>query len=269
MATVKFGFIGSGNMGSALARAVCKAVGSDEVVVSDKSAVKAQLLADELGCTAADVSIVASTAQYIFLGVKPQVMNSALKEIAPILAARQDRFVLVTMAAGLKMAEFDNMLDAQYPIIRIMPNTPVSKGKGMILYCANKRVYMDELSEFVNSLKFAGKVDNIDEGLIDAASAVSGCGPAFVYLFAKHLANAGVNCGLDAEKAIKYAAQTLSGAAELLLTSVHSADELIDMVCSPGGSTIEGVKSFNASTFEENIKTAVNASFEKTKLLGK
>ena len=192
MATVKFGFIGSGNMGSALAKAVCKAVGADEVVVSDKAAVKARLLADELGCTAADVSVVVSTAQYIFLGVKPQVMNSALKEIAPILLARQDRFVLVTMAAGLKMSLFDEMLETQYPIIRIMPNTPVSKGKGMILYCANKRVYMDELSEFVNSLKFAGKVDNIDEGLIDAASAVSGCGPAFVYLFSEAMAYAGV-----------------------------------------------------------------------------
>lgn len=267
MATVKFGFIGSGNMGGSLARAVCKAVGSDEVVLSDKAAVKAQLLAEELGCTAADSRIVAETARFIYLGVKPQVMKSALEEIAPVLANRTDRFVLVTMAAGLKMSEFDNMLGTRYPIIRIMPNTPVSANKGMILYCANERVYMDELGEFTNSLKFAGRLDKLDENLIDAASAVSGCGPAFVYLFAEAMADAGVECGLPRQKALEYAAQTLSGAAELLLTTGKHPGTLKDEVCSPGGTTIAGVHALEENGFRGTVMSAVKAAYDKTKKL--
>lgn len=268
MSLYKFGFIGAGNMGGALASAVCKKYKND-VVLCDAVKEKSMELASKLGCKSADISDVVKNSKYIFLGVKPQVMQSVIDEIKPILAERNDRFILVTMAAGIKISSFNDMLGCKYPIIRIMPNTPVSVGKGMILYSLCKVITTEEETEFCFALENAGILDKLDEELIDAGCAVSGCGPAFVYLFAKHLANAGVNCGLDAEKAIKYAAQTLSGAAELLLTSGYSADELIDMVCSPGGSTIEGVKSFNASTFEEDIKTAVNASFEKTKLLGK
>lgn len=267
MSTVKFGFIGSGNMGGSLARAVCKAAGGDEVVVSDKAVVKAQLLAEEIKCTAADVDVVAQTANFIFLGVKPQVMKSALEEIAPVLKARNDRFILVTMAAGLKMSEFDTMLGTKYPIIRIMPNTPVSKGKGMILYCANESVYMDELGEFVDCLKFAGRIDKLDENLIDAASAVSGCGPAFVYLFAEAMADAGVECGLPRAKAIEYAAQTLSGAAELLLTTGKHPGVLKDEVCSPGGTTIAGVHALEENGFRGTVMSAVKAAFEKNKKL--
>lgn len=267
MSTVKFGFIGSGNMGGSLARAVCKAAGGDNVVLSDKATVKAQLLAGELNCTAADCNIVAQTAQYIFLGVKPQVMQSALNEIAPILKSRTDRFVLVTMAAGIEMSSFDKMLGIEYPIIRIMPNTPVSKGKGMILYCANDRVYMDELTDFVEALRFAGRVDRIEEGLIDAASAVSGCGPAFVYLFAEAMADAGVECGLPRQKAIEYAAQTLSGAAELLLTSGKHPGVLKDEVCSPGGTTIAGVHALEENGFRGAVMSAVNTAYNKTKKL--
>lgn len=267
MSTVNFGFIGSGNMGGSLARAVCKAVGGDEVVISDKATAKAQLLASEIRCTAAEVSVVAQSAKFIFLGVKPQVMKSALDEIAPILERRTDRFVLATMAAGLKMSDFDDMLGVKYPIIRIMPNTPVSKGKGMILYTANDRVYMDELSEFVDCLKFAGKVDKLEENLIDAASAVSGCGPAFVYLFAEAMADAGVECGLPRQKALEYAAQTLSGAAELLLTSGKHPGVLKDEVCSPGGTTIAGVHALEENGFRGTVMSAVKASFEKNKKL--
>ncbi len=217
MSDLKFGFIGSGNMGGALAKAVCKAVGGNNVILADKAEVKAQVLADELRCTYANSAEVAKTAAYIFLGVKPQVMKSALEEIAPVLSARQDRFVLVSMAAGLKISFFTEALGADYPIIRIMPNTPVSVGKGMILYTSNKNVFMDEIGDFVNALRFAGRLDSIEEKLIDAATAVSGCGPAFVYLFAEALADGGVECGLPRDKALQYAAQTLLGAAELLL----------------------------------------------------
>lgn len=267
MSTVKFGFIGAGNMGSALARAVIKSAGEKEVIISDQSAVKAQLLAEELKCSYADNNAVAASAKYIFLAVKPQVMESVVKSLLPVINKRNDRFVFVTMAAGLKISSLEKMLGEEYPIIRIMPNTPVSVGKGMILYTYSDNVFLDEVGEFCEALKFAGKIDRIDENLIDAASCVSGCGPAFVYMFAESLADGAVNCGLPRNKALEYAAQTLAGAAELMLNSSKHPGQLKDEVCSPGGTTIEGVCSLEDSGFRGAVMNAVKASFDKTKKL--
>lgn len=269
MSSVKFGFIGAGNMGSALARAVTKSAGGNEVIISDQSAVKAKLLAEELKCSYGDNNAVVSSAKYIFLGVKPQVMKPVLDSILPSLRKKNDRFVLVTMAAGLKISAIKEMLGEDYPIIRIMPNTPVSVGKGMILYTYSDNVFMDEIGEFCESLKYAGKIDKIDEKLIDAASSISGCGPAFVYMFAESLANAGVEAGLPWNKAIDYAAQTLSGAAELMLTSSKHPAQLKDEVCSPGGTTIAGVFALEENGFRGDVMGAVKASYQKTLELGK
>ncbi len=269
MATVKFGFIGTGNMGSALARAVCKAVSGDEILLADSSTVKAELLAKELNATSADSITVAEHAKFIFLGVKPQMMKSVLDSISDVLEHRTDRFVLVSMAAGIEISSLASMCGKNYPIIRIMPNTPVSVEKGMLLYTANENVFMDEISEFTAALKYTGRIDRIEESLIDPASAISGCGPAFVYMFAESLADAAVECGLPRNKAIEYAAQTLSGAAELMLTSGKHPGQLKDEVCSPAGSTIEGVRSLEDSAFRGAVIKAVNASFKRTKELGK
>ena len=268
MASVQFGVIGTGNMGGALARAVCKTVNAKEVLLSDMSAVKAQLLAEELGCSYGDNVAVCSSARFIFLGVKPQVMEQTIKSIMPILDKRQDRFVLVTMAAGLKISDISAMCGRNYPIIRIMPNTPVSVGKGMILYTASDDVFMDEIGEFCDALKLAGRIDRLDEKLIDAASAVSGCGPAFVYMFCEALADAGVECGLPRAKALEYASQTLLGSAELLLSSGKHPAVLKDEVCSPGGTTIAGVHALEENGFRGAAMNAVKAAFDKTKKLG-
>lgn len=260
----KYGFIGTGNMGGALARAVAQAVGGESIALADSSAKKAQLLSEEIGSSYADTATVASSAEYIFLGVKPQVLESVLNSIADILAKRSDRFVLISMAAGVSLDSIKAMLKRDFPIIRIMPNTPVSKGKGMILYSANDSVFMDEIGEFCTALKKAGRVDRIEERLIDAASAVSGCGPAFVYLFAEAMADAGVECGLPRDKAVEYAAQTLSGAAELLLYSGKHSGVLKDEVCSPGGTTIAGVHALEESGFRGAVMNAVKAAYDKT-----
>lgn len=267
MNDIKFGFIGCGNMGGALVRAVSKSVGSENVYIADKAVDKARLLADELKCNLSDNREICEKSKFIFLGVKPQIIKSALEEIADILKRRQDRFVLVSMAAGVEIAKITQMLGADYPIIRIMPNTPVSVGEGMILYTANKNVLSDEIAEFVNSLSFAGKLDMLDEALINAGTAVSGCGPAFVYLFAEAMADAGVECGLPREKATQYAAQTLLGASQLMLKTNKHPAVLKDEVCSPGGSTIEGVHALEDNGFRGTVFSAVKASFNKTNKL--
>lgn len=265
MAEIKFGFIGTGNMGAALARALRKTVPGHEVVLSNRTALKAQTLAKELNCRAADNKTVASEAQYIFLGVKPQMMKDMLDGIADTLAARTDRFVLVTMAAGITIDSINEMLGAKYPVIRIMPNTPVAIGEGVVPYAVSEDVFMDEVTDFANCMRNVGILDRIDESLIDAASAISGCGPAFVYMFANALADGAVECGLPRAKAARYTAQTLVGSARLILDSEKHPEQLKDEVCSPGGTTIAGVHALENAGFRGAVMDAVKAAFDKTK----
>lgn len=264
MSEMKFGFIGTGNMGGALARAVRKSVPGHEMLLADYTPSRAQSLAAELNCRAADNKAVARDAKFIFLGVKPQVMEEMLGGISEVLAARNDRFVLVTMAAGIRIGKINEMLKADYPIIRIMPNTPVSIGEGVVLYSVSDGVFMDEITDFSNCMRNVGLLDRIDEGLIDAACAVSGCGPAFVYMFAEALADGAVECGLPRAKAAEYAAQTLVGAARLILESGKHVGQLKDEVCSPGGTTIAGVHALEANGFRGAVMDAVKAAFDKT-----
>ncbi len=268
MSTKMFGFIGCGNMGGALALAISKAVGGNQIILADFDNNKANALAQKIGATVGDNQSVVNNAKYIFLGVKPQNMAETLTPLAEILKQRQDRFILVTMAAGLKISRFNELLGAKLPIIRIMPNTPVAVESGMILYSTCPAITDDEVKEFENALKFSGRLDKIPEDLIDAGSVISGCGPAFVYTFAEALQKAGINCGLTEEKSLLYAAQTLKGAAELLLQSGEAPNDLRTMVCSPKGSTIEGVEVLINSDFEKIINDTVNASFKRTKELG-
>ncbi len=261
------GFIGVGNMGGALAKAVCNAMGTQEVYIADFLPEKAIALAKELGCTVADNKTIVRTCEYIFLGVKPQVLPEVLEEMGETLK-ENPRAVLISMAAGVSTTSIEKTV-GRVPIIRIMPNTPVSVGKGMILYTTNTAVTATEEMHFQQLLSHAGTVDKLPEGLIDAGSAVSGCGPAFVYMFIEALADGGVAAGLPRDKAQQYAAQTVLGAAELLLSSGRHPGELKDAVCSPAGSTIEGVLTLESAGFRDATAAAVKASFERTKELGK
>lgn len=182
---MRYGFIGCGNMGGAVARAVCRGVGPENVVLANRTPAKAEALAEALGCRAATNDVVAQDCDVIFLGVKPQMMADMLAGIAPILAKRSGRFVLVTMAAGLSMARVREMAGGTYPIIRIMPNTPVSLGAGMIQYCADG-VSDDQMFAFLGAVAPAGRLDAIPENLIDAACCVSGCGPRGYTSLLKH-----------------------------------------------------------------------------------
>ena len=266
---IKFGFIGCGNMGGALAAAVAKSVDPFEIALCDANVEKAAALAESLGCGVALLEQVVQDAEYIFLGVKPQGFEGLFAEIAPILQKRTDKFVLITMAAGISVDAVEKMCGKKVPVIRIMPNTPVSVGEGMILYTANDAVSEAEIDTFLHALSKAGKLDEIAEDKIDAASALSGCGPAFVYLFAEALADGAVECGLARDKANLYAAQTLLGAATLLLESGKHPGELKDAVCSPGGTTIAGVHALEENSFRSAAMSAVTAAYEKTLKLKK
>ncbi|MBR3894664.1 MAG: pyrroline-5-carboxylate reductase [Clostridia bacterium] len=264
-----FGFIGCGNMGGALASAVAKSVGGESLLLCDAFSEKAEALAKLCGATVASTREVAKNCNYLFLGVKPQGFETLFEEIAPVLMQRTDAFVLVTMAAGVSISAVEKMANCDCAVIRIMPNTPVAVGEGMILYDANVKTTQAQIDAFVAALSNAGKLDRLPEEKIDAASALSGCGPAFVYLFAEALADGAVECGLPREKANLYAAQTLAGAAKLLLTSGKHPGELKDAVCSPGGTTIAGVHALEDGAFRSSAIRAVTAAYEKTLKLKK
>ena len=259
---MSFGFIGTGNMGGALARAAVKS--GTEVLLANRTAAKAEALAAELSAQAVTNEEAARRADYLFLGVKPQMMAGMLSSIAPALAARTDRFVLVSMAAGLTTGDIRRMAGGDYPVIRIMPNTPAAIGEGMILYTATEDVTAEELEAFLQGMSAAGRLTALEERLIDAGSAVSGCGPAFVDLFVEALADGGVACGLPRDKALAYTAQTLKGAAKLMLeTGIHPGD-MKDGVCSPGGTTIQGIRVLEEQGFRAAAMKAVIAAYEKT-----
>ena len=263
-----FGFIGTGNMGGALARAACRRVPSDEVFLANRTMEKAQALAAELECRVADNEAIARSADFIFLGVKPQMMADMLSEIAPVLEQRETRFVLVSMAAGLSLEDIARMAGGDYPVIRIMPNTPSAIGEGMILYTCGDGVAPDEEQVFLDAMAGAGRFSPLAENLIDAGSAVSGCGPAFLDLFLEALADGGVACGLPRAQALEFAAQMAVGAGRLVLESGSHPGALKDAVCSPGGSTIQGVRALEAAGFRSAVMEAVIAAWEKNRALG-
>lgn len=269
MATYTCSFIGTGSMGGALARAVCRTLPPDQIFLSNRTAARAESLAGELGCACGPVSQAAAEADYIFLGVKPQMMADLLAELAPVLAGRRDRFVLVSMAAGLTMERIAAMAGGDVPVIRIMPNTPCAVGAGMVLYDANGLVTEAELTAFTAAMAGAGVLDRLEERLIDAGSAVSGCGPAFVCQFIEALADGGVACGLPRQKALLYAAQTLRGTARLMLDTGSHPGAMKDAVCSPAGSTIAGVRVLEQRAFRGAVMDAVIAAGERNRALGK
>lgn len=264
MSEIKYGFIGTGNMGGTLVAAAAKAVNADCIYISDRNETAAKSLAERVCCNLAEKNEwIAKNCDIVFLGVKPQVLPSLIKEILPALKKRADKPLLVSMAAGVSLQTLSELTLGAFPIIRIMPNTPAAVGEGMMLY-AVKDASKEQTDAFLEAVSLTGRVDLIPEQLIDAASAVSGCAPAFVYMFIEALADAGVKCGLPRDKAIEYAAQTVKGAAKNVLESgVHPA-QLKDAVCSPSGSTIEGVNALENGGFRGTCMNAVTAAYEKT-----
>ena len=265
----KIGFLGCGNMGGALAKAAVKSVGAENIFIFDVDSKKIKDFADETDVNVADAEYIVSNCEYIFLGVKPQMLKTLFEKIAPVIEDRTTDFTLVSMAAGVSLSSIGAMAQVDCPIIRIMPNMPVAVGEGMILYTVNDFVSKEDLDGFLDAMQYAGVLDRIDEDKIDAASAVSGCGPAFAFMFSEALADGGVECGLPRDKALLYAAQTLIGSAKMLLETGEHPGKLKDAVCSPAGSTIEGVKALEEGAFRASVMNAVKKAYNRTLELGK
>ncbi|MBR4971704.1 MAG: pyrroline-5-carboxylate reductase [Oscillospiraceae bacterium] len=261
---MKYGFIGCGNMGSAVARALRQA--TSEIMVSDRSG-KARVFAEELGISYGDNATIADTCDCIFLAVKPHLVKGVLAPLQSILVQRKP--MLISMAAGLELAQIEAFAATSLPLIRIMPNTPTSIGQGVIQYCHNDLVSKEALQDWLQDMRYCGLVDSLDESLIDAASALSGSGPAYMYVFLEALADGAVACGLPRSKAMEYAAMTMAGAAQMYLQTKTHPGALKDAVCSPGGSTIAGIRALEQHGFRGAAMDCVIATCNRNKELGK
>ena len=281
---IKIGCIGCGMMGGALIKAIAKKVGGEKILLSDGDVEKAKSLAKELGA-----NFVTSNAQiiencsHIILAVKPAFFSSVLEQIKDsynnIAKSEQKNLpVMISIMAGLSIEKIEQMSiqagisGGLQNILRLMPNLPATVNEGMIALCTKENV-SSEISkevEFVKEiLSCAGKVEQVSEKLMDVVTAVSGSGPAYGFMFIEALADAAVLLGMPRNQAYIYAAQTLKGAAQMVLeTSEHPA-KLKDAVCSPGGTTIQAVKSLEEKGFRSAVISAVESAYNKSVDLGK
>ena len=257
---MKYGFIGAGNMGSAIVKSLIKS--TNDIVLSDRSG-KAKVLAEELNIKYDTNEFIANNCEYIFLGVKPYMLKDVVKPLKDILNKRKP--VVVSMLAGVNIKDIEEHLDT--PIIRIMPNTPTAIGKGVIPYCTNDKVTEDKLNIWLNDMRYSGLLDSLEEKLIDAASALSGSGPAYVYELIEAMADGAVLCGMPRAKAYKYASYTLLGSASMQLETNLHPGVLKDQVTSPGGSTIEGLRVLEENGFRGTIINCIKAAYDKNKKL--
>ena len=258
------GFIGTGNMGGALAISAAKVLSGGQIYLANRTPEKAAALAERIGAVAVDNDSIAVECDYIFLGVKPQMMQGLLDSLRLLLAARKTPCVLISMAAGLSIEAIREMAGLQLPVIRIMPNVACAVGEGLTLYACSADVTAQQKQEFLHMLSASGALEELDEHLMDAGSAVAGCGGAFACLFLEALADGAVSCGLPRDKAMRYAQQMLLGTAALARETGTHPGAIKDSICSPGGTTIAGVRALEQGGFRAAAMNAVIAAYERT-----
>jgi pyrroline-5-carboxylate reductase len=257
----KIGFIGCGNMGGALITAAAKTVNGADIAVCDQDQAKLEKYT-AYGAVALSAEALVQQSKFVVLGVKPQVMESALAPLKNAFQARED-VTVITMAAGLSINAIRSFVGKDLPVIRIMPNTPVTLGEGMILY-ATDGVSEETEADFLTAFSKAGIFDKIPEEAIDAGSALSGCGPAFAYLFIEAMAAGGVEKGLSREQSLQLAAQTVLGATQMVLQTGRDPIALKDAVCSPGGATLQGVAVLERDDLKGVVTAAIDAAYKRT-----
>jgi len=265
-------FIGCGNMGFALIKATTHVIPASNIFIADTDKEKTLNAAASLRLNILNSNIEAvEKGDYVFLAVKPQSLPQVLSEISPAIKKKikaGNAPVLVSMAAGWSIEKIQSAVAGNIPVVRIMPNTPSLIGIGMIALSASPEVSKDYIEELEEILGGAGIVDIIDECYMNVITALSGSGPAFVYLFIEALADGGVLAGLPRDKALFYAAQTVTGAAAMVPQTGKHPGELKDMVTSPGGATIAGIAALEEGAFRSTVIKAVKAAYKRSKELG-
>lgn len=265
---MKLGFIGTGKLATAILNGVVASeeIPADEIMIFDLDIAKTNDLISELGVRGSfSAEDVAAKCDYVVVAVKPKDFETVAKYISD--DARSNDTVIISTAAGTDIATIKNYLGYDAKIVRIMPNINAAVGESMTALCASENVTYKEIEFPMDLCSYFGNVIRLEEKYFSAFTAIAGSAPAFAYMFADALATAGVKHGLPAKTAQDIAAQMLFGSAKQLLESTLPVSELIRSVCSPGGTTIEGVCSLKETGFENSVITAVDKTVEKDRLM--
>jgi len=261
----KIGFIGAGNMGSAMIGGICNSglVTPSQVLASAHSTATIEKIHNTYGVrTTLSNAEVASASDILFLAIKPYQFAQVLPSIAPSL--KKD-CIIVSVAAGQSIAGIEALLGSDIKLVRAMPNTPALVGESMSALCCNSNVHAHELAFVKQLFECFGKAEIVAESMIDTVIGVAGSSPAYVYMFIEAMADAAVADGMPRAMAYQFAAQSVLGAAKMVLETGKHPGELKDAVCSPGGTTIEAVASLEAGGFRDAVITAQRACVQKSK----
>lgn len=262
---MKLSFIGCGNMATAMIRGILESgkMTAEDITVSSKTAATREKAQKELGVRTAETNAEAAAAgDVVFLAVKPQQYELVINEIREALKPEQ---IVVSIAPGKTIAWFKEKFGKDVKLVRTSPNTPALVKEGMTAICANEQVTAEECRAVVELCESFGKVEEIPESMMDAVLGAAGSSPAYVYMFIEAMADAAVAEGLPRAKAYKFAAQTVLGSAKMVLETGRHPGDLKDMVCSPAGTTIEGVQVLEESGMRAAVMKAVRATVKKAK----
>jgi pyrroline-5-carboxylate reductase len=265
----KIGFIGLGNMGNAILQGILgsNVVPGTQIYVYDHHLEKGQVLNQTYSVNNLDSARdVAREADIVFIAVKPNVIIDVLTDIQKEL---KKNTIVISIAAGVAIRAIAKCIGYEQKIVRVMPNTPALVNAAMCSITPNTEVTDGELTIVETLLNCIGKTEVVPEYLIDAVVGASGSSPAFVFMFIEALADGAVKGGLPRKQAYKFAAQAVFGSAKMLLETGKHPGELKDMVCSPAGTTIEGVQMLEAKGFRSAIIDAVEATIKKSQAMGK
>ena len=254
----KFGFIGMGNMGSAMISGLIKRYGTEQVIFTRQDKQKMQKQSEELGISCAETNgEVVKRSKYIVLAVKPVAYDKVFREIREDIDYSK---VIISIAPGFTLEELRNMAGKDVRIVRAMPNTPAMVGEGMTGVCFDENEFSDtELRDIDNFFSSFGKMMRVDEKIMSAVTCASGSSPAYVYMFIEALADSVVKYGMPRKAAYEFVAQTVLGAAQMVLETGEHPGKLKDNVCSPGGTTIAAVEALE----ENGLRNALFKATEK------
>ncbi len=267
---MKIGFIGLGNMAKAMIGGMLERgiASKEEIIGADKLPAAAEAAKEQFGISASSAEDangeIAKNADVLILAVKPQFLAEAVAEFKDFV--KEDTLV-ISIAAGQTIARIESLFGKKIKLVRVMPNTPALVLEGCSGVCRNSEISDEEMQLCMKLIGSFGKASEVPEKLMDAVTGLSGSGPAFVFMFIEAMADGAVAAGMPRTQAYTFAAQTVLGSAKLVLETGKHPGELKDMVCSPAGTTIEGVRILEQKGLRSSVMEAVLGAAEKSRNL--
>jgi pyrroline-5-carboxylate reductase len=258
------GFIGCGNMAQAMIGGITKAniVPESNIIASDLNETILRHTAEDYGIkVTTDNNEVAKNSDILILSIKPNLYSSIIERIKDNV---KEKTIIVTIAAGKSITSTETSFGKKLKVVRAMPNTPALVGEGMSALCPNNMITEEEQEDVMSIFESFGKAEIVNEKLMDAVTSVSGSSPAYVYVFIEAMADAAVLEGMPRNQAYKFAAQAVLGAAKMMVATGMHPGELKDMVCSPGGTTIEAVATLEEKGFRNAVISAMRSCTRKS-----